>query len=198
MDREILDKKLIAHKEWLDSKGKSGEQLSLQDTDLRNCCLKGAILTKADLVWVDLTGVNLLEADLRKANLEGAILQNALLQDANLYKANLTKANLYEADLRNAYLREANLWRADLREAYLEGTNLRGAKIDFSCWPLHCGSFDAKVDRYIAAQLAYHFCRLDCENPDFIEARNAIINFANQYSKVDECGKLVPIEKLFA
>src|SRR5699024_751889 len=87
------------------------------------------------------------------------------------------------ADLRGADLRDANLRDADLRDA-----DLRGANLDYSCWPLWCGSLDVKVDRRIAAQLAYHFCRLDCDDPDYIEARNAIVNFANEFHRVEECG----------
>lgn len=75
--------------------------------------------------------------------------------------------------------------RANLRYA-----NLQGANLDYSCWPLWCGSLDVKVDRRIAAQLAYHFCRLDCDDPDYIEARNAIVNFANEFHCVEECGWL--------
>ena len=80
--------------------------------------------------------------------------------------------------------------RADLWDADLRGANLRGANLDHSCWPLWCGSLDVKVDRRIAAQLAYHFCRLDCDDPDYIEARNAIVNFANEFHRVEECGWL--------
>lgn len=86
--------------------------------------------------------------------------------------------------------RRADLWEADLR-----GADLRGANIDFSCWPLWCGSLDVKVDARIAAQLAYHFCRLDCDDPGYIAARNAIIDFANTFHRVVECGKLEPIAR---
>ncbi len=119
MDQEILDKKIKAHKEWLDSNGSKGERL----------CLRGA-------------------------------------------------------DLRGAALRNSNLRKADLR----------GAALDYSNWTLWCGSFDVKVDKQIAAQLAYHFCRLDCDDPEFIEARNAIIGFANQFHRAKECGELLAIE----
>ena len=46
------------------------------------------------------------------------------------------------ADLQDADLRGANLQGANLR-----GANLRGANLDYSCWPLWCGSLDVKVDR---------------------------------------------------
>lgn len=92
------------------------------------------------------------------------------------------------ADLRDANLRGANLQDTDLQDADLQGANLQGANLDYSCWPLWCGSLDVKVDRRITAQLAYHFCRLDCDDPDYIAARNAIIHFANEFHRVKECG----------
>lgn len=107
---------------------------------------------------------------------------------ANLLGANLWGANLWDADLRDANIWGANLRDADLREANLRDADLRDVDLDYSCWPLWCGSLDVKVDRRIAAQLAYHFCRLDCDDPDYIAARNAIIHFANEFHRVEECG----------
>ena len=95
------------------------------------------------------------------------------------------RADLRRADLQGADLWKANLWGADLREA-----DLRGANIDFSYWPLWCGSLDVKVDARIARQIAYHFCRLDCDDPEYIKARNAVVDFANGFHRMDECGKL--------
>lgn len=75
-------------------------------------------------------------------------------------------------------------------KADLRGVNLSGADLDYSCWPLWCGSFDVKVDARIARQLAYHFCRLDCDDSEYLEARKAIAKFANKFHRVDECGRI--------
>ena len=87
-----------------------------------------------------------------------------------------------------ANLREADLRGADLGGAHLGEADLYGANLDYSCWPLWCGSLDVKVDARIARQLAYHFCRLDCDDPEYLEARKAIAKFANGFHRVDECG----------
>ena len=105
-------------------------------------------------------------------------------------RADLRGAVLFRADLRGADLRGA-----DLRWAYLSGvclseTDLREADLDYSCWPLCYGSIDVKVDARIARQLAYHFCRLDCDDPEYLEARKAIAEFANGFHRVDECGRI--------
>lgn len=84
----------------------------------------------------------------------------------------------------------ADLYRADLCGADLCGANLCGANLDYSCWPLWCGSLDVKVDARIARQLAYHFCRLDCDDPEYLEARKAIAKFANRFHRVDGCGRI--------
>lgn len=61
-------------------------------------------------------------------------------------------------------------------------------------WPLWYGSFDVKVCKNIAAQLAYHFCKLDCDDPEVIKAQNALIPLANQFNFAYIFGKLKPKE----
>lgn len=164
---ENLSEVLIKHKKWVQNED-GGERADLQEANLQKADLWEADLQEANLRGADLWKVNLWGADLREADLRGATLQGANLQGANL--------------------QEAGLWRADLRRA-----NLRGANMDYSCWPLWCGSLDVKVDMRIVAQLAYHFCRLDCDEPQYIAARNALLPIANQFHRVDECGRLEEI-----
>jgi uncharacterized protein YjbI with pentapeptide repeats len=71
--------------------------------------------------------------------------------------------------------RDANLRSADLRSA-----DLRSADIDFSCWPLWCGSKSVKVDDRIAMQLLAHFCCLDCDSDDYQKAKSAILDYARK------------------
>lgn len=134
-------------------------------------------------------------ADLSRTDLNGANLSCADLSYANLREANLTWADLGGADLCMANLSGANLCGTSLLGANLRGADLRGAdlrqtNIDFSCWPLWCGSLDVTVDAHTARQLAYHFCRLNCDDPEYLEARKAIAAFANGFHAVDECGRI--------
>ena len=149
----------------------------------------------AHKLWLDGKGgkrANLRDFDLSGANLCGTDLRNADLCNANLYGADLCNADLCNADLRSADLRGADLRGADLRGANLSYANLRGADLDYSAWPLWCGGLHAKTDRRLMAQLAYHFCAQDCDDPDYIKARDAILWFANSFHRVKECGKLEP------
>ena len=154
---------------------KDGCKKAILDYDLRGANLRGANLRGADL-----RGANLSEANLRGADLRGADLS-----DANLSEANLRGADLSEANLRGADLSEANLSDANLR-----GADLRGADLDYSCYPLWCGSLHLKADKRLACQLAYHLCSMQCDDAEYIKMRNSILGFANQFHRVDECGEL--------
>jgi len=61
------------------------------------------------------------------------------------------RANLLGADLQGA----------DLQGANLLGANLLGADLDFSCFPLWCGSFSMKIDTRLVWQLIAHLKRCD-------------------------------------
>ena len=88
------------------------------------------------------------------------------------------RAYLQAADLQGADLRDADLRRAGLRGAYLKGADLRDADLDFSCWPLWCGSKGIKVDLRIVYQLLAHVACLQCDDPEFVEIKKAIMSWA--------------------
>ena len=115
-------------------------------------------------------------------------LEKTLAEHKKWLESNLKEgkpANLHRASLCGADLRGADLYDANLR-----GANLRGADIDYSCWPLWCGSFDVIVDRRIAAQLAYHFCRLICDDPEVVQCQKALHKLANTFHRVGELPRL--------
>ena len=132
----------------------------------------------------------ILDYDLRGADLSGTDLKGANLKGADLSGANLMEANLRDTNLINTDLRGADLRGADLRGANLRGANLKGADLDYSCYPLWCGSLHLKADKRLACQLAYHLCSIQCDDADYIKMRNSILDFANQFHRVDECGEL--------
>ena len=100
-------------------------------------------------------------------------------------------ANLGDATLSGADLSCANLSGANLR-----GASLRGADLDFSCWPLWCGSLDTKIDTRVATQLLYHLMRACTVSPDVSDAfkaalfTDALISEANNFHRVNECGRI--------
>ena len=77
--------------------------------------------------------------------------------------------------------------KTDLSRAYLSGADL-----DYSCWPLWCGSKKVKIDVKIAAQLAAHFCAVDCEDKEYQKARKAILKFALTSHRASDLGIGMP------
>jgi uncharacterized protein YjbI with pentapeptide repeats len=125
-------------------------------------------------------------ADLAGANLACADLTGASLYGANLTRANLTRANLAGANLAEADLTEADLTRACLAGAVLTRAVLTRANLDFSSWPLWCGSNDVIVDDRIARQLAAHFCAVRCDSEEFKAAREAILEYAKGSHRAED------------
>ena len=182
---EKLKDVLKKHKKWVDFED-DGECADLQYVNFRGANLVGINLKDANLVYTDFR-----DADLRNANLGVANLSHADLRDADLRKANLARANLSGANLAGANLVGADLRGADLRWANLKDADLTGANFDYSCWPLWRGSLDVNVDKELATQLAYHFCSLKCDDPEYQEARKALIKFAKQFHNLYVYGKIV-------
>jgi hypothetical protein len=91
-----------------------------------------------------------------------------------------------------ATLSWADLSWADLSGADLSGADLSGANLDFSSGiTFRCSSFGFKADIRLAAQLAYHFCRIDfggCEEAK--AARDTLKILANKFHRVEECGRI--------
>ena len=138
-----------------------------------------------DLRYADLSNTNLSNIDLSDTRLRGINLSDADFSGADFSDADLRGANLSGADFSGAFLMGADLAHADLR-----GANLSGANLDYSCYPLSCGSLHIKADKRLACQLAYHLCSIQCDDADYIKMRNSILDFANQFHRVCECGKL--------
>ena len=80
------------------------------------------------------------------------------------------------ADLRYADLRDADLRNADLR-----GADLRGANLDYSVFPLWCGSVGMMADERLVSQLVAHLCRLEVEDEYSKEIQQVLDRFRNDF-----------------
>ena len=176
MNKAKLDKILDNHKLWLRTEGEQGEK-----ADLSGANLSGADLSWANLGWANLSGANLSGANLSWADLSGANLSWADLSEANLHGANLSEANLHGANLSGANL---------------GGANLGGANLDYSSMPLSCKGLNLHIDDRLAIQQLYHLVRnVQYSKNTSEEMKNlckckSIIKKANEFHRVNECGKI--------
>jgi len=116
-----------------------------------------------------------------------------LVDEPDGERANLRGADLTGANLSRANLREADLTEADLTGANLRGADLTGADIDFSCWPLWCGSNGVKVDVKIFAQLAAHLCAVEVDDEGCKAAQAALLPLAQKSHRAGELGLLYEV-----
>lgn len=90
----------------------------------------------------------------------------------------------------------ADLYGADLRGADLYGAGLSGADLNYSAWPLWCGSLKAQIDDRIAIQLLYHLLSAVIHSPEVSKdvkktlLTDELMELANEFHRVDECGRL--------
>jgi uncharacterized protein YjbI with pentapeptide repeats len=136
---EGLAQILAAHRDWLGSRGSSGQKANLcqaflfgsklQRAILREVDLSEADLAESNLSGADLTGANMNGADLVGANLSNATLSDAHLIGAALISADLSSAKLFLANLERANLGYATLTQADFNGAHLKGATLNGATL---------------------------------------------------------------------
>jgi len=108
------------------------------------------------------------------------LLREANLQGADLRWANLREANLQGADLQEADLRWANLRGADLQEADLRWADLRGADWDFTSFQFRCNTFDFTASPDLFCIIAYHICRIKCDDVEIQELQQYLVPFANK------------------
>lgn len=135
---------------------------------------------RADLSFTDLTYANLTRANLTHAKLTGA----------NLAHANLTHADLTRADLTGAKLTGAKLTRVILTHA-----DLTGADLDFSSWPLWCGSLKiGKTSDKLVCQLLYHALRAAIASDGKLSKKllgiKSVRGIANKFHRAGECGTI--------
>jgi len=70
----------------------------------------------------------------------------------------------------------------------LQGADLRWADLDFSVWPLWCGSKDVIVDIKIVRQLLAHVACLTCDDPEFEEVKALIMPYAKKSHRAADLG----------
>ena len=86
--------------------------------------------------------------------------------------------------------------RANLESANLENANLTGANLDYSAFPLWCGSLRVQFDDRLIIQLLYHLLSIAKRSKNIsTEIKQTLlcddlICIANKFHRVKECGMI--------
>jgi uncharacterized protein YjbI with pentapeptide repeats len=135
----------------------------------------GCILPRINMSYANMTGAILHGADMSYTDMSYADMSYADMSYANLKDVDMSWTILTRANLTGANMEDANMYRADMALA-----DLTGASLDFSAWPLSCGSLTVRIDAQIAAQLAYHLLRV------WPEAKTDLVALANSWKGIEK------------
>lgn len=121
-------------------------------------------------------------------------VEDAVKKGVSLYRIDLRGADMAGADMTGADMTGADLRRADLRHADLRRADLRDADLDFSSWPLWCGSCGVKLDKENNERFAYHaMINMSAEVlADFLQDP---VEFANRFAERKDIDKIKAGEK---
>ena len=87
------------------------------------------------------------------------------------------------------WLNEEGGERANLQGANLRGAYLQGADLDFSVWPLWCGSIGVSLDTIQLRQLVYH-AMVNMGKTEQKKFLSDPIEYANGFHRIPEVDKL--------
>jgi len=182
---------------------KKEKDRNIYTIDLSNTNLSHIDISEAELYNADLYNVDFSHTKLRDSNLSGSILTNSVFYRTDISwvnmkcvsgtnvtfnQSNLGWSDFSGADLKNSIFRNSRLTGVNFINVKLNGTRLYNNDIDFSCFPLFCGSLDIKCDEKLFQQLAYHLCRLIVDNDEIKQCQKALIDVANKFHRAIECG----------
>lgn len=162
--------------------------VSFYKSKLHHINFTNAILFETSFNESEITNTFFNNADLRNSSFKFSELNFCTFNGADCSGANFENVDFGRVMIRWAKLIGASFCNSRLGRANLRSSNLIGSDIDFSSLPLSCRGLDWEIDERIAAQLAYHFCSMRCENREVKEAQNALLNLANKFHRVEECG----------
>ncbi|WP_152392598.1 pentapeptide repeat-containing protein [Paenibacillus guangzhouensis] len=144
--QSIIDK-LESHRLWVETIGKQGGKLGIDEIDLRDMDLTKYMLDQAYITECIFDGMylqgkdfhssvlcsssfkttNLLNTDFYRADLSYADFSDANLENARLAKADCSETLFSKANLANANLMACSLYLTDFRNAILTNANISSA-----------------------------------------------------------------------
>ena len=129
-----------------------------------------------------------------------ASLNNAKMNYANMNGAKMNNAKMNYANMNGAKMNSAKMNGAEMNYAKMNGAEMNGAEmndettLDFSTGlSFKCSSFGIKASLRLAAQLLYHFERINftaCPEAEEIKNLPQVKALANKFHRVQECGKI--------
>lgn len=112
------------HKKWVETIGKEGEMLKLDEVDLRSFDLSDILLEQAYLIECTFDDLKLENIDFHTSLLASSTFKNAYLDKCDFYKSDLRYTDFSNCVIKNSRFSKGDCWEAIFRNAYLIDCNL--------------------------------------------------------------------------
>jgi len=123
--------KFELHKKWVETIGKEGEKLSLDEVDLRSFDLSEKLLEQAYLTDCIFDNLNLKNIDFHTSVLCSSTYINANLNECDFYKSNLSYT-----DFSNSIMESVRFSKSDCSEAIFRNADFTECKLINVCFYL--------------------------------------------------------------
>lgn len=140
VDEKNIIKKFEFHQVWLDSVGREGEKLVLDEINLEGLDLSNFSFKEARLIECSFDSMSLEKGNFILTWLYSSTFRNAYLQGANFYKGYVSYADFSYSNLRNSKFTDcesaetiflgADLSNAELNVCYFSSVDFRNSKLD--------------------------------------------------------------------
>lgn len=112
------------HRKWVETTGKEGEKLCLEEVDFRDFDLSDKLLEQANLVECIFDTLNLKSIDFHASLLCSSTYKNTNLDDCDFYKSDLSYTDFSNASLNGVRFSKSDCWEAIFKSADLTDCNL--------------------------------------------------------------------------
>lgn len=138
--KDNINHKFELHKKWIETIGKEGKKLVLDEFDLRNYNLSEKLLEQAYLIDCIFDNSNLENIDFYASVLCSSTYKDAKLKNCDFYKSDLSYVNFS-----NAIIKRVRFSKSDCSEAIFTNADLTECKLINAC--LYLTDFsNAKLD----------------------------------------------------
>lgn len=112
------------HKKWVETIGDEGEQLKLDEVDLRVFNLSEVLLEQSYLIDCTFDDLKLENVDFHSSLLASSTFINASLDQCDFYKSDLRYTDFSNCIIKNSRFSKADCWEAAFNNACLVDCNL--------------------------------------------------------------------------
>ena len=116
--------KLENHKRWIDSLGKLGEKLNLDECDLRELDYSKYSFKQGSITDCKFDESELNNIDFYAATLCSSSFKNSILKEVDFHKGELSYTDFYKAFIRCCRFSKCDISEADFRYCKIEDSNL--------------------------------------------------------------------------